>query len=108
MLFRSQWSNAGSLAAAVTPSAPRSLVLKRVGTALNLTWQLPTTMGTFPWQGYRVEMRIGTAAWKVVAAKAVLKTFTLKKPLKGKKYSFRVSMLTQLPGPASPVKYLVW
>jgi hypothetical protein len=97
-----------TLAAAVAPNAPRNFSVKKVGTTIALGWQQPPFLGTFRLAGYRVEMRIGAAAWKVVAAKSTANSWVLKKPLKGKKYSFRVITLTALTGAPSGAKTLTW
>ncbi|MEN9711688.1 MAG: hypothetical protein RL441_1680 [Actinomycetota bacterium] len=102
------WSDEASLSAAKAPSAPRSLTVKKSGTKIALQWMDPSTLGTFQWLNYRVEMRIGTGPWKVMTSKVQSKTWALAKPVKGKKYSFRVTLLTLINSPASSVKTLIW
>ena len=93
---------------AKAPSAPRSLAVKKSGAKIALQWMDPSTLGTFQWLNYRVEMRIGTGPWKVMTSKVQSKTWALAKPVKGKKYSFRVTLLTLINSPASSVKTLIW
>jgi hypothetical protein len=96
-------------AARIAPSAPRSVVASKDKTALKVAWSAPATAGSFAISGYKVEMRIGSAAWKTVAAtKAGVRLWKLLRPVKGKKYSFRITALNGLLSPIAASKTFAW
>lgn len=103
------WSAVSTLTAATRPAASKITNLKPSKSAVALSWTRPLTQGLFGATGYRVEMRIGTASWKTVATvKLTALNWTLKKPIKGKKYSFRVTVLGPLVSAPSVVKSLTF
>lgn len=91
------------------PSAARSVVASKDKTALKVVWSAPSAAGSFAVTSYKVEMRIGSAAWKTVATtKAAVRVWRLLKPIKGKSYSFRVTATNGLAAPIAAAKPFVW